>query len=379
MKKSLSLLLISICSFLLVPLALADGLTITPPKFEYTVDPGEVIEGIVKLTNSGSEMLYLTSDVQDFVAGNETGTPSFVSDADSSISLRSWITVNDNQPVSIAAGEKVEIPFVINVPSEAEPGGHYGAIFFQPPAGEGQVAVVQKIGALVLIRVAGEIREEGNLDYFGTYGGEMSDDPIDDLSTASFFENFPVNFALRFENTGNTHVKPTGKIEISSFGQNLANIGVETVTNSQGVIIDQNIVDYIPVNDMRGNSLANSFRRFDTTYQGEAYWYRNDDGTKEIRYRGLPMGYYTAKLTLDYGSGNDQIVREVSFILLPWKQVGLGIIALVLVIFLFIKYRSWSRARMKAQLMAEMQKTKKKPARKPVRKPASKTRKIAKK
>jgi len=205
----------------------------------------------------------------------------------------------------------------------------------------------------------------------------MSDAPIEELTTASFFENFPVNFALRFENTGNTHVKPTGKIEISSFGQQLQNIGVETVLNSQGVIIDQNIVDYIPVNDARGNSLANSFRRFDTTYQGEAYWYRNDDGTKEIRYRGLPIGYYTAKLTLDYGSGNEQITREISFIVLPWKQVLGGIIALVLVIFLFIKYRSWSRARMKAQLMAEMQASKpKKATRKPAKKP---TKKIAKK
>jgi len=355
MKKIFSLLTLAlVLGFLSVPLVSADGLTITPPKFEYTVDPGETLNGIVKLTNGGETLLSLTSDVQDFVAGNETGTPSFVSDADNSISLRSWITVNDNQPVVLEAGEKKEIPFTINIPNEAEPGGHYGAIFFQPPAGEGQVAVVQKIGALVLIRVSGEIREEGNLNYFGTYAGEKSDKILEELAKTSFFENFPVSFAIRFENTGNTHVKPTGKIELYNFGQKLSSVGVETILNPQGVVIDQTIVDYLPVNDGRGNSLANSFRRFDTTFQGEAYWYRNDDGTKEIRYRGLPMGYYSAKLTLDYGSGNETITRDISFIVLPWKETLGGLIALAVLILLFTKYRRWSHARLKAQLMAEM-------------------------
>lgn len=374
MKKLFSILALTFSlSFLFAPLVLAEGLTITPPKFEYTVNPGDTLNGIVKLTNNGDSPMTLVSDVQDFVAGSETGTPAFVSDADSSISLRSWITVNNNQIITINAGEKSEIPFVINIPAGAEPGGHYGAIFFQQPAGQGQVAVAQKIGALVLIRVSGEIREEGNLNYFGTYASAKSDTVIEDLPTASFFENFPVNFALRFENTGNTHVKPTGKIEIYNLGQKLGNIGVETVLNSQGAIIDQNIVDYLPVNDARGNSLANSFRRFDTTFQGEAYWYYNENGTKEIRFRGLPVGYYTAKLTLNYGSGNETITREVSFVILPWKQTLLGLVALVAVIYVFVKYRRWSRARMKAQFMAEMAKSKpKKATRKPAKKPAKK-------
>lgn len=50
------------------------------------------------------------------------------------------------------------------MPENADPGGHYAAIFLSslPPTKEGEktIGVASKIGALVLLRVEGDIREE---------------------------------------------------------------------------------------------------------------------------------------------------------------------------------------------------------------------------
>jgi hypothetical protein len=153
-------------------------------------------------------------------------------------------------------------------------------------------------------------------------------------------------------------MKPSGQIEISRFGNLLESVGVQTILNANGVPVDQKIVDYIPVNDAQGNILAHSFRRFDTAYQGTAYWYRNDDGTREIRYRGFPIGYYTATLTLDLGTSEEPIVQTVSFVIFPWKLIlGLLILAGGLG-YGTVRYRRWSTARMKARLRAELEREK---------------------
>jgi len=321
----------------------AAGLTLVPPKFEFDVEPGTTIRDVIKISNQGTDTLVLTATVQDFVAGGETGEPAFIdaSENDPSISISNWIQVTGEDALLVQPGEKKEISFVISVPTDAEPGGHYGAVFFTPPAGGGQVAVTQRIGTLVLVRVKGEINETGHLDTFGAYPETLAGEEIATSSADMLFDSLPVSFATRYENTGNIHLKPAGKIEITNiFGQQVERVGVEAIYNERGVEVSKEIVDYIPVNNGRGNVLAKSFRTFRTSWEGEPYWYRLDDGSKEIRYRGYPIGLYTATLTLD-NPGGDDIVETARIIVFPVLHIGGGVLVLVILIFGGMRFARW--------------------------------------
>jgi len=351
-------LLAFLLTFTLIKGASAAGMTISPPKFEYEIEPGSAVVGEIKITNNEETELTLTTDIQDFIAGGESGQPQFINpeDNESSISLGKWIQILD-EGIVITPGEVKVIQFSINVPENAEPGGHYGTIFFTPPSEEGQLSIVQKLGSLVLVRVKGDVEEKGNLETYGTYvlpeGSEF-----DTAVEKTFYETTPVKFLVRYQNEGNVHLKPTGKIEIFNiFGQKLEQIGIQDILNAQGVRTDQEIADYIPVNQALGNVLAKSTRMFTMEYQGKAFWYRFDDGSKELRYKGFPVGKYTAKLTL-MGAGGEEITKETTFIIFPWKIIfGYGLFAIILILLIvkFIKWRSKSlREKIKKELQKEL-------------------------
>ena len=350
MKKILASLAAFIFVFCLAPTSFAAGITISPPKFEFDANPGQIIRGVIKITNTDTDTLMLTPSVQDFVASGETGQPKFVDakDSDKAISLGNWVNVNGNKIVTATPKKIAEVPFTITVPSDAEPGGHYGAIFFAPPAGSGQVGVAQRIGALVLVRVKGDINESGKLDIFGTYDKSLEGEKLHETSANTFYSALPVNFTVRYQNTGNIHFKPTGKIEISNFGVGLNEIGVQSILNDGGVEVSKEIVNFLPVNNERGNTLARSFRSYHTTWEGTPYWYYNEDGTKEIRYKGFPIGYYTAQLTFD-GAGGKSETATTHFIVFPWQEASASIVALLILYFGGTRFFAWRSRRLEAE------------------------------
>ena len=365
--KKINLAIFTFLLFLPFKQVFADGLTISPPKFEFNAKPGQILLDTIKITNKNNTPLELFVTVQDFVAKDETGTPTFINpqENNSDLSMANWISMEgQKESITLKPNEKKEIPFKIEVPSNAEPGGHYGSIFFSPPSPKGQVSVVQKIGSLVLVRVEGKIQEKGKLNQFFTYKDLLSENKnkaIDQIKKISFFQNFPINFAIRFENTGNVHTKVYGKIEIERYNKKLKNIGLKTVLKN-GVPFEQKIVDFIPINDEKGNTLAKSFRRFDVSYQGEAFWYHHDDGNKEIRYKGFPIGKYKAKLTLSYGSGKENLTKEINFIIFPWKKITLWILLIIIGLFSLIYYRKWSRKKLEKRLRHMIEQEKKEQA-----------------
>ncbi len=128
-------------------LAHAD-LSISPLKHEFTIEAGTEKSEIIKVTNGTDKAITLYTSKEDFIAGGDTGTPSFVKPQDrtsDTYGLSDWITVEDKN-LTLAKGETREVRFKVKVPKTGEPGGHYGAIFFSPSAPSGsQVAVVQRL------------------------------------------------------------------------------------------------------------------------------------------------------------------------------------------------------------------------------------------
>ncbi|HRI36026.1 MAG TPA: hypothetical protein PK765_02960 [bacterium] len=366
------------------------SIEVSPLKFELSADPGTSLTRTIRLRNTGTGAETLYTSVEDFFASDDSGRPTFiptdrqVSDA---YSLARWINIPDKN-LTLSPGETREVVIRIDVPSNAEPGGHYGAALFasDQPVQE-TVAAVARLGVLVLVEVSGEIRVSGeptsyNVGFAGADGT---------LTYPDVFEQFPISFETAFSNSGNTHLSPTGRIEIvDENGQKLTGIGKQTVMNQAGAFIRDEIVDYLPINDVGGDVLPGTTRKFKSPWEGFAYQVLNDNGTKSVFFR-TPADYYaekaedqkkflqfwesvktrtvtkdlTANFFLSY-AGKDQQVREFReskafsiryeerYVDYNYFVIAGFALVLVLILVYILYWAPRSRERMRREIMREM-------------------------
>jgi len=281
------------------------GLQVSAPLYNFGIDPGGVAQEIVKIRNVSDSTKTFYPEVLDFKPAGEGGAPSFLKSEESAsytYSLASWITISKD-PITLKANESAALNFTINVPKDAEPGGRYAGILFGTTApeisGTSQVAISNKVGSLVLVRVAGAAKEVATLKEFSI--------------AKNFFEKPPVDFVVRVQNSGNVHVIPKGNIEIKNvFGRSVA---------------------ALPVNAKNGNVLPDSVRRFDK---------ESDDLTWDPK--GFTVGRYKATLLLTYGSPAKTLTDTVTFWIVPWKQLlVIGLAAIIIILLLILGVKRYNR------------------------------------
>jgi len=281
------------------------SLSITPPLFQLDIGPGEFWSSTLKIVNINPYDLTVYASVVNFESTGEEGKGKFtpvLNDSQSGpLSLAQWITITKDQ-IIIPKEKSVDVPFTVQVPENVEPGGHYAAILIGTQSLDAEQAkgpvlqVSTFVSSLLFVRIKGDVREEGAIREFST--------------EKQFYQEPKVNIALRFENTGNVHLKPRGEI---------------VIYNMQGKIKQK-----IPVNEGKdfGNILPQSVRKFDYVWEG-------DGDTFEI-------GRYKAVATLSYGSeSHKNISQETHFWIIPLKPVliALGILVfLALIIILLIRF-----------------------------------------
>jgi len=287
----------------------SQALTISPLRIELSTNRGQEVEDVVKIFNETDKPLTLFVSTANFTAKGEGGEPYFISLPEGEEDLADWIEV-EKGPITVSSLEQKVIPFKVKVPAWAPPGGHFAAIFFSTAApeikGSAGVGIIGKVGALVLLRVSGDFKEEGKLAEFSL------------KEEKKFYDHLPVDFLIRFENTGTVHLKPAGDITIKN------------LLGRTSAIIE--------VNKTKGNVLPESTRRF------EASWQEN-----------FAFGRYRADLILDYGSQGNKAYATLNFWVIPWRPTLIAIIIiaiLLLLAYLGIKrYNRWivSRALKKLQ------------------------------
>ncbi len=263
------------------------GVAISPPVMEVSADPGETIEKQIKLTNPLDHTVQLYPLVYDFLARGEEGQQNFfppTSEAQT-YSLASWIS--HNRPVvSLAQNEEDIFDFQIDVPKDAEPGGHYGVVFFSTAPEEvqakpGQITISGMVGSLILLKVSGDIHERAEIVEF---------------SAPKYSLSGPINFVTRIENLGNIHFKPRGSINILDW----------RCEN----------VDSLDLNAKAGNILPESIRRFENKWNNQGKW-----------------GKFTAKVSVTYGDRKQKIEDEVVFWIIPiYILIIIGLVLILLII-----------------------------------------------
>lgn len=232
------------------------SLAISPPTFELSANPGDTKTNSLRVDNLTDEPQHITVGRRNFTALGEEGQPNLTED-ETAFALASWLRVTPETVIIPPRASQV-FEFVITVPANAEPGGHFGSIIFKtdakPVTGQSGVAVGQEIGSLILLKVAGQINEQASIESF--------------KPAKNFWEYGPVTFETRLKNAGNVHVKPVGTITITNmFGRKVATLPLES-----------------------RNVLPSSIRKFSTNWPQKWLW-----------------GRYTATLSVAYG-GKDQIV-----------------------------------------------------------------------
>jgi len=275
-------------------------IALTPLIFELTGQRGErVVEHIRVMNPSYDDVITIEMEIEDIFPSGEEGRIrlEIPPEERDPFSLSSWITI-EPEIFILQPREEKSVKFTINTPEYAEPGGHYAGILARTrtvdgPAGVG-VGIVTRIASLVLLTVPGEMEEELSLT---------------SLETSKIYNEFgPIDFIVRFENTGNVHLRPQTAITVTNFlGQRVAEIPVET-----------------------RNVLPDAVRRLEAQWDQKWIW----------------GGKYTATLTGTYGRTNIPLSPEtIVFWAFPWKVGGgiLLILALVL-IFLIATRKRWGTA-----------------------------------
>jgi len=286
----------------------AYALTITPIRYEISGDPGQTLTQKMGLVNESNKTQTFYASFANFEAQGDTGSPSFV---DAKEGLGTWMTT-EQASVTLAPGAQKEISFSIKIPKDAEPGGHFAAIFWgtSPGGGSpGQVSIGTKTGLLVLLSVNGDVKEQAGLVDFQLHNNKH------------FYKMLPVGFQYRFSNQGSDRVKPKGDIVIRSiFGW---------------------VAKKINANPYDGNVLPGTTRKFspewskrDSVETRDQEVFRNESYSfkKAVsdQWNNFAFGIFRAKVVANFGVTN-QIAKShaVYFVVFPWELI---LVALVLAI-----------------------------------------------
>ena len=319
MKKSflakLFLLTIIFFSFNLYLANQAKALTVISPVLEINTQAGENQRGVLKVYNETETEVNLVASVEPFKASNdETGKPEYLSPSQSAdFSYLQWFKLAQNA-ITLKPAQAAKIPFVIDIPPEAKSGGYYAVVFWQNAPVPGQeksmVNISGRVGTIILLRVAGNLQESGEVLDF-------TPQPLKDY----YFE-LPINFVIRFSNTGNVHLAPQGEISIKNwFGQ----------------------VTKLDINPGSHNVLPDSIRRFEVSWGQKPIsnnFFSNFLFELKQEFKNFPLGRCQASLDLSYGFETQQKINwEISFWVIHWRLLVVVFLFLV-ILFLLIRINS---------------------------------------
>jgi len=280
----------------------ANTLKVSPVRTDIQVQPGQT--GVVKIvvTNLTTEPVTVRPYENDFISGDEAGTPSIILDQNQyapTHSLKRFLAPLSD--VTIPGGESKVVEVTIAVPGTTQAGGYFGAIRFGPvtPDSGGQVNTEASVASLILLTVPGDTVEKLELTNFDIAQG--------DKAATDFRTPNNLKVAIRFENKGNVQEGPFGKI---------------SVTQGSTVVYSTDFNNKNPKDVV----LPDSARKWEIPLENIG-----------------SFGHYTVSATFTYGSKNQSIDVTRSFWVIPmWAIITALIVAVVIiaaVVWLIIRMR----------------------------------------
>lgn len=265
-------------------------LQVSPARQEIQLNPGDKGAFNVKFFNLTNAPMSGIVKVADFVVTDNDGSPRILDDLSQSsprFSASQWIKIPYDR-VTITKNDVLQIQARVTVPENANPGGRYIAVYFEPtltfgqPIGsadkEGALGIAPRIASLVFIKVKGKVEESAIASKF---------------FSPSFSEYGPIDISTEILNKGDYHIRPRG---------------VLTMTNMFDGLVDQSKLDEV-------NIFPDASREFTNTL-----------GKKWM------FGRYKVNLVASYGETGRAITQSLYIYVFPWKIALIVLIALMLII-----------------------------------------------
>lgn len=201
MNRLFTIILLTSLLAINAPRAYAQSIVVSPATQEIIASKGDKKEGIVKISNTTDQVLEFSVASHDFTVSDQNGTPQF-SSQDSPYALSRWIGITPSK-FELEPGASQEVYYFVSIPQNAEPGGYYAGIV-AAASGSTTTATAQiknQVVSLVSVIVKGDKNPTWTLS----------------VSTpSSFVESGPIRVETVIRNNGNVHVRPEGRITITS-------------------------------------------------------------------------------------------------------------------------------------------------------------------
>ena len=211
------------------------SLVIEPSRLEISIAPGETWNAEFVIANPNSYPVTLHAAVADFDPQGEMGVGRLVpptEDLESvTYSASRWVTFG-KPSFAIEAEQSTTLPISLAVPEVAEPGTHVAALIVGTRAGEevGQLGVSANVTSLLLVKVLGDVTRDGFIREF--------------VTSQRTYNGSDVDFTVRFENAGNTHLTPRGEVVITNiWGRERGRIPVNAAT-AFDIVLPKRVGDF---------------------------------------------------------------------------------------------------------------------------------------
>lgn len=279
-----------------------NGLRITPVRQEFILAPGQSESYEIEVTNISGGAISVVTVVNDFESDDETGQPSIIVDPDqeTAFSLKNYVSYPD--PFLLKAGESRKVTINLDLPDDANPGGRFGVVRFAVGTEDqdiANIALAASVGSLLLVSVPGDVQEGMELGFVEARQTKSNGSS----RSSSFFETAPDKIAVNLKNTGNSILKPIGRVAVKNmFGKEVASYEFNG-------------------GQLRGNVLPQSARTFEDTVSGLGR-----------------IGRFTIEANLSYGEGGGNIITaKTTFWIIPWKVLLIILAVLVLLVWFFTR------------------------------------------
>jgi len=237
---------------------------VDPPSVVHRAQPGDTVEGVVRLTNLGDATLPLRLYLSDW-SFDDVGNFTFSEVGSSARSSSDWISYAPTALELPPNGSEV-VRYEVTVPADAPPGTHWSVLFAEsepadPEPGQPAASISVRVGHIVYVNIA-------PLESAGAVLGIFGEPPRTYTDAYRLF--------VQYANTGNAAQGVEGELIVRN---ELGEAVIETA-------IDRQVV------------LPESARVLQINLVGP-----------------LPAGNYTALVVLDYGDADLEVAGTHDFTL----------------------------------------------------------------
>lgn len=272
--------------------------------FRYYEGPGSTINDAVELSNVGNETKTVKLYATD-ATSNQAGsfTPKMLEDKQNGIG--SW-TKLEQDIVTLAPNQSLEVRFTINIPKDISPGQYFGSIINEEDKDLSPCPTIQNVSGSCQGNIQIKTRT-GNRVYL-TVPGEINQDIKMDSFTWKSAGKKGLHFLFSFTNKGNVAFQPKAVISIyDQWGNKVA-----TLENTLGKSLPGTTIT--PMIDW---NYQNKFGNF---YAKAQIYYLQDDQGQFDNLHGTVLTESS----------------ELSFLIFPWVAFLVLVIILLLAGFGFI-------------------------------------------